>query len=367
VFAPQALIDHAALRHNLQRVSEAAPHSRIWAVVKADAYGHGVERVVRALAEADGFAVARVEEAARLRRLGVSKPILVLGGCYSVDELKLAAEAGFEITLHQPQQVDLLDALDPHTPILNIWLKVDTGMHRLGFDPDAVNALAVRLGDHPRVASLSLLTHLANADDMNDPTTEQQISRFDGLAQERFQSCSIANSGGILGFPSSHRDWVRPGIMLYGASPFQQGRAQQDGLLPVMTLRSRVVSVKQARAGDPIGYGGRYRCPEAMPVAVVAAGYGDGYPRHASDGTPVLVAGRRLPLIGQVSMDLITLDARSYPGVQVGDEAVLWGAGLPAEEVAEQAGTIAYQLFCHVTSRVEFVDLNLQGNVEGEV
>lgn len=363
MFAPQALIDHAALRHNLQRVREAAPESRVWAVVKADAYGHGVERVVRALADTDGFAVARVEEAARLRRLGVTKPILVLGGCYSADEMKLAAEAGFDITLHQLQQVELLDELTADTPPLNIWLKVDTGMHRLGFDPDSVMTLAQRLGDHPRLASLNLCTHLANADDTGDDATEQQITCFDELPLERFRLCSIANSGGILGFPASHRDWVRPGIMLYGASPFRQGRAQNDGLQPVMTLRSRVVSVKQARAGDPIGYGGCYRCPEEMPVAVVAVGYGDGYPRHAPDGTPVLVAGYRLPLIGRVSMDLITLDARDYPQVQVGDEVVLWGRGLPAEEVAEQAGTIAYQLFCNVTSRVEFVDLNQEEEV----
>ena len=358
MFAPQALIDHAALRHNLQRVREAAPQSRIWAVVKADAYGHGVERVVSALTETDGFAVARVDEAVRLRDLGVSKSILILGGCYTADEFNMAAQAGFEITLHQSQQLELLDRLDPASPALKIWLKVDTGMHRLGFDPGSVEALAERLTDHPRVASLSLWTHLANADDTADKTTDEQIKRFDALPLLLFQHCSIANSGGILGFPDAHRDWVRPGIMLYGASPFQQGSAERDGLLPVMTLRSRVVSVKQARAGDPIGYGGRYRCPESMPVAVVAVGYGDGYPRHAPDGTPVLVNGHRLPLVGRVSMDLITLDARSYPDVAVGDEVVLWGRGLPADEVAALSGTIAYQLFCNVTSRVEFIDIN---------
>ena len=361
MYAPQALIDHAALRHNLQRVRSAAPRSRIWAVVKADAYGHGVERVVSALRETtDGFAVARLEEAARLRDLSVDKPILVLGGCYSVDEFNMAARAGWQITLHQSQQLDLLDQVDPALPALGIWLKVDTGMHRLGFDPDSVEALAQRLTAHPRVASLNLWTHLANADDTADSTTTEQIQRFDNLPLALFRNCSIANSGGILGFPDSHRDWVRPGIMLYGASPFQQGKAERDGLRPVMTLRSRVVSVKQARAGDPIGYGGRYRCPEDMPVAVVAAGYGDGYPRHAPDGTPVLVNGRRLPLIGRVSMDLITLDARDCPRLQVGDEAVLWGQGLPVDEVAALSGTISYQLFCNVTTRVEFVDINTE-------
>jgi alanine racemase len=357
-YAPQALIDHAALRHNLLRVRQAAPGSRVWAVLKADAYGHGLERVSRSLGEADGFAVARIDEALRLRSLGVGQPILILGGCYTPEELELAAQQDFEVALHQQQQLSLLEGLSPETAPLALWLKVDTGMHRLGFVPAAVEGIAQRLIEHPRVASLSLLTHLANADDPGDTATEAQLKLFDSLPLQRFRYCSIANSGGILGFHASHRDWVRPGIMLYGVSPFLHGRADKEGLRPVMTLRSRVISVKQASQGDLVGYGGRYRCPEAMPIAVVAAGYGDGYPRHAPDGTPVVVGGRRLPLIGRVSMDLITLDARGYPDIQVGDEAVLWGRGLPAEEVAEHAGTIAYQLFCNVSSRVEFIDLN---------
>jgi alanine racemase len=360
-YAPQALIDHAALRHNLRRVREAAPQSRVWAVLKADAYGHGLERVARTLGEADGFAVARIDEALRLRSLGIGQPILILGGCYTPEELKLAAQQGFEVALHQHQQLSLLEELSPETPPLVLWLKVDTGMHRLGYKPGEIEGIAQRLFRHPQVESLSVLTHLANADNPSDSATEAQLKRFDSLSLERFRYCSIANSGGILGFPASQRDWVRPGIMLYGVSPFLRGRAEREGLRPVMTLRSRVISVKQASLGDPVGYGGRYRCPEAMPVAVVAAGYGDGYPRHAPDGTPVLVGGRRLPLIGRVSMDLITLDARDFPDVQVGEEAVLWGRGLPAEEVAEQAGTIAYQLFCNVSSRVEFIDLNREG------
>jgi alanine racemase len=357
-YVPQALIDHAALRYNLRRVKAVAQESRIWAVLKANAYGHGMERVALTLAEADGFAVARVDEARCLREQVKDTPILVLGGCYTLEELRFAALQGFEIVLHQHQQLELLDELPPEIPPLTVWLKVDTGMHRLGFAVEAVADLAQRLSDHPRVASLNLMTHLANADDLSDNATAVQLKLFDSLPLTHFKHCSVANSAGILGFASSHRDWVRPGIMLYGVSPFAQGRAEREGLRPVMTLRSRIVSVKQARAGDPIGYSGRYCCPEEMPVAVVAAGYGDGYPRHAVDGTPVLVAGHRLPLIGRVSMDLITLDARGYPDVKVGDEVVLWGQGLPAEEVAEHADTIAYQLFCNVSERVEFIDLN---------
>ncbi len=357
-YAPQALIDHAALRHNIRRVREAAPNSRIWAVLKADAYGHGGERVARTLTQADGYAVARIDEAQRLRECGLERPILVLGGCYTSKEMALAARLGFEITLHQNQQLELLDALPADTPPLTVWLKVDTGMHRLGFLPGLVDGIVQLLQAHPRVGRLNCLTHLANADIPGDSTTETQLHRFDALSLDQCHYCSIANSAGILAFETSHRDWVRPGIMLYGASPFVGGRGERNGLRPVMTFRSRVIAVKQAKQGDPIGYGGHYRCPQGMPVAVVAVGYGDGYPRHARDGTPVLVGGRRLPLIGRVSMDLITLDARDYPDLRVGEEAILWGAGLPAEEVAEHAGTIAYQLFCNVSGRVEFIDLN---------
>jgi alanine racemase len=359
-FAPQALIDHAALRHNLRRVRQAAPNSRIWAVIKADAYGHGMQRVARSLDRTDGYAVARVEEGLRLRQAGFDKPILILGGCHTSDELTRAAQQGLELTLHHHHQLSLLDELSEETPSLTVWLKVDTGMHRLGFEPGLVAGIAERLSGHPRVGAVNLFTHLANADDPADGTTDLQISRFDAIGRDHCRDCSIANSAGILAFENAHRDWVRPGIMLYGVSPFVDGRAENDGLRPVMTLRSRVVAVKQAKRGDPIGYGGRYRCPEDMPIAVVAVGYGDGYPRHATDGTPVLVGGRRLPLIGRVSMDLITLDARGFPEVKVGEEAILWGQGLPAEEVAAHAGTIAYQLFCNVSSRVTFIDLNLE-------
>jgi alanine racemase len=356
-FAPQALIDHAALGHNLQRARTVAPHSRIWAVLKADAYGHGLERVARALSSSDGFAVARIDEAIRLKHAGFLQPILITGGCYSLEELQLAAQHTFEVVLHQRQQVELLDSLTRQQSLI-CWLKVDTGMHRLGFPPEEIEAIAERLSGHAAVRQLNLMTHLANADDRADETSRRQISSFDAIASHHFTHRSIANSAGLLGFETAHREWVRPGIMLYGVSPFAGGRGEQEALRPVMTLRSRVISVKQCRQGDPIGYGGSFRCPEAMPVAVIAAGYGDGYPRHAVNGTPVLVAGRRLPLAGRVSMDLISVDARDYPQVQVGDEAILWGTGLPVEEIAERAGTIAYELVCGVTRRVEFIDLH---------
>lgn len=359
-YAPQALIDHAALRHNLCRVREAAPQSRVWSVLKADAYGHGLLRVAAALRGSDGFAVARIDEALRLRNGGFDHPILITGGCYTPEELRLAARHDLEITLHQSQQLALLDSLSA-ADNLTLWLKVDTGMHRLGFAPGQVSDVLQRLRGHQGVRQLNLMTHLANADDRADMSTEEQLDIFDEIATGDFSRCSVANSAGVLGFQASHRDWVRPGIMLYGVSPFIDSQAGDEDLQPVMTLRSRVIAVRRSRRGDHIGYGGSYRCPQEMPVAVIAVGYGDGYPRHATEGTPVLVAGRRLPLIGRVSMDLITVDARLYPEVQVGDDAILWGRGLPVEEIAGKAGTIAYELLCSVTSRVEFVDQNREG------
>ncbi|MEJ2612595.1 MAG: alanine racemase [Candidatus Thiodiazotropha sp.] len=356
-YAPQATIDHAALRHNLKQARQAANGRRIWAVIKADGYGHGMLRVASCLHEANGFAVARLEEALILRRSGIDKPLLVLSGCTSRQELKAAAEAYIQVVLHHHQQ---LEELPDQSPLLTVWLKVDTGMHRLGFDPDEINGIAAGLAKHPCIGEINLMTHLANADDATDPMTKQQCECFQALDQTLFRSASIANSAGLLGISGKLGDWVRPGIMLYGASPFINTTAENYGLRPVMTLRSRVVAVKQCHAGDAIGYGGSYVCAEAMPVAVVAIGYGDGYPRHAPSGTPVLVKGERLPLTGRVSMDMISVDARKLPNIQVGNEAILWGEGLPAEEIAQFAGTISYELFCGVKQRVSFIDLNQQ-------
>ncbi|MCU7843105.1 MAG: alanine racemase [Candidatus Thiodiazotropha sp. (ex Monitilora ramsayi)] len=357
-YAPQAQIDHDALRHNLQRVRDTAPDSRVWSVIKADAYGHGVERVATALQESDGFAVARLDEGLKLRKAAFKQPILIMGGCYTSDEWVQAVRNEFDVVVHQERQVTLLESLPLDTGSINVWLKVETGMHRLGIPSEHLTDLADRLTAHPRVRRINLMTHLANADDRSDSFTYSQIARFESHKTDRFTHGSIANSAGVLGFQATHRDWVRPGIMLYGVSPFSDTSAEELGLRPVMTFRSRVIAVQQCRRDDPVGYGGTYNCPQDMPIAVVAVGYGDGYPRHAEEGTPVLVAGRRLPLVGRVSMDMITVDARDYPEVQAGDSVVLWGRGLPVEEVAKSAGTIGYELLCSVTSRVEFLDLN---------
>lgn len=349
---PRAVIDHAALRHNLALVRRTAPTSRIWAVVKADGYGHGMCEVAATLAGADGFAVARVEEGARLREAGIAKPILVMEGPQFDDELTAAHAFGLELALHRDGQVSFLERTRLPRP-LRVWIKVDTGMHRLGVDPREVPGLLRRLAESPAVAvPPGLMTHLANADDVEDGLTQLQCERLRALDPAGRYPLSIGNSAGVLAFPASRTDWVRPGLMLYGASPLSGRSASELGLRPVMTLRTRIIAVRKLRRGDAIGYGGTFVCPEDMPVGVAAIGYGDGYPRHAGTGTPVLIKGKRAPILGRVSMDMISIDLRELADVRVGDAVTLWGPGLPVDEIAQRAGTIAYELLCRVTARV---------------
>lgn len=344
---PFARIDLSALRDNLAVARRAAPRSRIWAVVKADAYGHGIAAVAAALSVADGLAVARVEEAARLRDLGVEQPILVLEGAVHADEAEVAVQLGLDLVVHEEAQLVLLERLRAPRP-LRIWLKVDTGMHRLGLLPEQVPGLVQRLAVCPAAApSLGMMTHLSDADDPDTQLTDRQCERLVYLAAGRFE-LSIGNSAGILAFPAARTAWVRPGIMLYGASPLTGLSAAALGLRPVMHLATRLIAVKSLRRGDAVGYGGTYVCPEDMRVGVAAIGYGDGYPRHAPTGTPVVVRDRRVPLIGRVSMDMISLDLRSTPDAATGDLVTLWGDDPPVEEVAAAAGTIAYELLCRM-------------------
>ena len=355
---PRAVIDHSALRHNLALVRRRAPDSRIWAVVKANAYGHGMAPVATTLEAADGLAVARVEEGVRLREAGIARPILVLEGVLFEDELAVARKLGLELALHQPGQIALLERTRTARP-LRVWVKVDTGMHRLGFDPEAALALLARLDADPGVEKpVGLMTHLAQADDTGDPLTPLQCERLRALDPAAKYPLSIGNSAGILAFPTSRTHWVRPGIMLYGASPLMGRSAAELGLLPVMGLEARLIAVRALRRGDRIGYGGTYVCPEDMPVGVAAIGYGDGYPRHAPTGTPVLVGGRRASLVGRVSMDMINIDLCGLPAAGVGDPVILWGEGLPVDEVAAWAGTIPYELLCQVTPRVRMEHRN---------
>jgi len=356
--ATRAVIDLAALQHNLQVSRHAAPNSKQMAIIKAHAYGHGMVCIAQALDDADAFGVALVEEAITLREAGISKPILLLEGIASEQDMTLIRGYNLDCVVHHESQLRLLEAAsgDPIT----VWLKIDTGMHRLGFKPQQASEIYQRLQKCAVVKQpIYLMTHLANADDRDDPLTEQQIKCFYEAiqfadAEASNIPCSIANSAGVLGWPASHADWVRPGIMLYGVSPFVVGKAQEQELKPVMTLQSELIAVNHFKQGDKVGYGGSWTCPEDMSVGVVAIGYGDGYPRHARSGTPVLVKGKRTQLIGRVSMDMITVDLRQHADVIVGDPVTLWGKGLAIEEVADYASTIAYELLCSVNSRVQF-------------
>lgn len=351
-------INLAALRHNLARVRSAAPGCRVATALKANAYGHGLLRAASVLDEADAFAVARCDEALTLRDAGVNKPIMVLEGFLQPEEVALCAEYRLQAAIHHESQLQMLELAKLSGPV-DWWLKIDTGMHRLGFAPQQVPGALARLAACANAApTLRLLSHLAKADDRDDPYTSQQIDVFKSVAAGKVAVRSLANSGGILGWPESHFDWVRPGIMLYGCSPFNQGSGVDVGLQPVMTLASRVIAIQQYAAGEPVGYSGTWRCPRDSRIGVVAIGYGDGYPRHAPSGTPVLVNGQRAPLVGRVSMDMITIDLTDLPAAQVGDPVVLWGESLPAEEIALQAGTITYELFCKITPRVTVIETN---------
>lgn len=349
--ATRATIHLRALQHNLTLARQYAPDSRLMAIIKANGYGHGMVEVAQALSDADAFGVACINEAITLREAGIRQPVVLLEGFVQADELRLIDGFQLQPVIHHVGQVAMLE--QSAGPALEVWLKVDTGMHRLGIQLPEVPAILTRLLNCPRVARVRLMTHLANADDRDDDFTLEQIRRFESLNELTVTARSIANSAGLLGWPQSASDWARPGIMLYGVSPFTNSVGEQHDLRPAMTLRSQLIAVNRFNAGEPIGYGGSWRCPETMPVGVVAIGYGDGYPRHAPSGTPVLLHGKRVPIVGRVSMDMLCLDLRACPDAAIGDAVTLWGQGLPVEEIAGAAGTIAYELLCKVTSRVD--------------
>ncbi len=357
-----AQINRQAFQHNLRRVRDAAPGSRIMAVIKADGYGHGLERVARALSQgknsADAFGVARLDEAVYLRERGFTQPVVLLEGFLDEAELLTVTQHQLHIVVHHEYQIDILERSKMRA-MVTVWLKVDTGMHRLGIAPEATPRAWQRLNACAIVRPpVRLMTHLACADDREDARTGEQVLLFDTCTQDIEAERSIANSGGILGWPQTRGDWVRPGIMLYGSSPFNNDTGADHGLRSVMTFKARLIAIRPSRKGDAIGYGGDWQCPEDMPVGVIAVGYGDGYPRHAMPGTPVRVSGHNVPLIGRVSMDMICVDLRTHPNAHIGDEVILWGDGLPAETIASHAGTISYHLFCSITQRVRVVDID---------
>lgn len=352
----RVIIDLEALRHNLARARRCAPRSRVMAVVKADAYGHGLTRAAAALEDADGFGVACLEEARELRDAGATQKILLLEGPYCGAELADVRRLGLDIVIHHHAQLDLLDAAPAGAPI-NVWLKIDSGMHRLGFDPAETPAALARLERNGNAAAkVRLISHLANAGAPQDAMTRRQVDLFMETTEGRRAERSLANSAAMLAWPECCLDWVRPGLMLYGASPIPGAAAADFDLNPVMTLESALISVKRVRRGEPVGYGAGWRCPEDLPIGVVAAGYGDGYPRRAPPGTPVLVAGKPCALAGKPSMDMLTVDLRGCPGARVGAPVLLWGRGLPVEKIAECAATVPYELLCGVHKRLEVTE-----------
>jgi alanine racemase len=348
------------MQHNLARARACAPGAKVWAVVKANAYGHGLERGMRGFAAADGLALIETENAVRLRELGWTKPVLLLEGFFDASDIPLLAEHNINSTVHCIEQIKMLEYTQLYRPI-DVHLKMNTGMNRLGFQPAQYTAAYARLRAIPGVRNITLMTHFANADELEHPrlTIVEQVRRFREGANGIEAPRSLSNSGGVLHQAELarelHNDWVRPGIMLYGGTPGGKS-AREFGLLPAMTLSSEVIGIQQLVAGDTVGYGSRFEAPGPMTVGVVACGYADGYPRHAPHGTPVLVDGVRTTLVGRVSMDMMTVDLTPIANARVGSKVTLWGDGLPIDEVAQAAGTIGYELMCAVAPRVRVVE-----------
>lgn len=351
--AARACIDLSALQHNLRQLRQQAPKSKVLAVVKANGYGHGLRHIAQHAEGADAFGVARIQEALQLRACGIVKPILLLEGFYSAMDLPVLVTNNIQTVVHCEEQLDALEQAELDAPVV-VWLKVDSGMHRLGVRPEQYQDFLQRLHACKNVAKpLRYMSHFASADEPEKPVTQQQINLFDSLTQGCEGERSLAASAGVLAWPSSYHDWIRPGIIMYGVSPFSDKTAQQLGYQPVMTLKSHIIAVRGVKAGESVGYGGIWTSERDTKVGVIAIGYGDGYPRVAPNGTPVLVNGRRAPIAGRVSMDMLTVDLGPDAQDKVGDEAVLWGEGLPVEEVAQHIETIAYELVTKLTSRVD--------------
>jgi alanine racemase len=346
-----ARIDLSALERNLH-AARRLTSARIMAAIKANAYGHGVLRTAEALQAADGFALLDVADAVRLREAGFRQTMLLLEGIFTSDAMPLLAEYDIATVLHSPHQLAMLDAY-PRRGSLSVWLKVNTGMNRLGFAPQDVPAVMAQLKEHSAVRDVTLMTHFAQADEAAG--VAQQLERFNTLAASYSMPRSLANSAALIRYPSTHGDWVRPGIMLYGASPFAEKSAQELGLRPVMTLGSEIISVHEIQSGEQVGYGGVFRADRRMRIGVVACGYADGYPRHAPTGTPVLVHGQRTRTLGRISMDMLSVDLSALPDADIGSRVTLWGEGMPVEEVAQAAGTVSYELLCALAARVPVV------------
>ena len=351
----EALIHTAALAHNLARARTAAPDARVWAVVKANAYGHGIERVFDGLRGADGFALLDLAEAERVRALGWRGPVLLLEGAFEPRDLELCSRLDLWHVVHCTEQIDWLAAHKAHTP-QRVFLKMNSGMNRLGFAPDVFRSAWARLNALPQVGEISLMTHFSDADGARG--IAHQLAAFDAATRDLPGERSLANSAAALRHPQVAADWVRAGIMSYGSAPdFPTHDIAHWDLLPTMTLRSKLIATQHLASGATVGYGSNFTADTAMTIGIVACGYADGYPRHAGTGTPVLVDGVRSRTLGRVSMDMLAVDLTPVPAAALGSEVTLWGEGpsgsrLPIDEVARAAGTIGYELMCALAPRV---------------
>lgn len=348
-----ALIDLSALEHNLSIARQHAPNARIMAVIKANAYGHGLISTASALKAADAFAVLELDAAVRLREAGIYQPILLLEGFFSVADLAVIDQYQLSTVIHHHEQLAMLSTSKQKNKI-NIFLKINTGMNRLGFNPEEGLVALKMLKINPVIRQITLMTHFACADDpVKRNEVNQQLKCFFMIFGKHHLPCSLANSAAILQYPQSHADWVRPGVMLFGASPLMDKTASELGLRPVMTVSSKIIAIQHVGSKEKVGYGGLFQVEQLTRIGVVACGYADGYPRHAPTGTPVLVNGQRTRIVGRISMDMLTVDLTGIENAEIGSPVTLWGNELPIEEVAKSAGTISYELFCALSSRVK--------------
>ncbi|MBS0288186.1 MAG: alanine racemase [Proteobacteria bacterium] len=349
-----AQVSQSALRHNLQQVRTFAPKSKIIAMVKANAYGHGLTKVAKTLSDCDALGVACIDEAVKIRQAGILTDIVLMEGIFKEDELPQVLEHNFTLVVHHWQQIQALKNY-PHQggEKFKIWLKVNTGMNRLGFASHEFDEAYSVLKDLHCVEIIGYMTHFAQADDKQHTLTMRQYERFNEIVGKRVGERCLANSAGIIAWPQTHADWVRPGLMLYGASPFADSVGKDFNLIPAMSLQSEIIAIRDIAEGDKVGYGQTWENHhKTCKVGIVAMGYGDGYPWHARNGTPVLVNGQRVTTVGRVSMDMLAVDLSNVKHVEVGMPVTLWGKDLPIEEVARHALTIPYELFCRFTERV---------------
>jgi alanine racemase len=343
----KAFINQASLRHNLATVKQLAPHSKIMSVVKANGYGHGLINVARGLNESDGFAVLTLNEAIDLREHGFEQDILLLEGAFETYEISIAAKMHFNLVVHNLHQLQMIEKLKLNRP-LDIHFKINTGMNRLGFNPQEAKEILKTLQNKSHFKSITLMTHFATADEPRG--VDWQLSVFDDIAKPFNFSRSVANSASIVNFKKTHLDWVRPGIMLYGASPIMGHKSSTLNIKPVMQLKSKIIAIQNLSKNDSVGYGESFKAKKDMRIAVVACGYADGYPRHAPTGTPVYVEGKKTSTVGRVSMDMLYIDVTDIPHASISSDVELWGEHVPVDDVAEKSGTVGYELLCAISA-----------------